>query len=1026
MPALCLLSSPLRAARASRRLCDAEGGILFGARATTLSGLAPGVLAAAGDRRKLLTPLAEVLLALEAGRRAGGAFAALSSSSGVARALAGAIAELRRGEVDAAVAAEVARQLPGRAGERLAELAAALARYEERLAELGALDGPAALRAAAEAVRRGARPEELRGLSLLVLEGFTQVSVAEWDLLAALALRAEQSLFRLPYFPERPDACGPAEPLLRRLEGLHELSARRELSLAFGEVDERDPTLAAVLRALGGGSARAPSPSEARPRGPGPLLAASGPGAEGTADAAARLAAAMLDSGLAPDDLCLIAARPADAGPLLARAFAAHGVPLAGVRPGPLLEAPPVQALREALLAAPRLTRRAAERLACSSYLGVAPLPGRLSHWLDRAGALDGRNLPEEALRRRAALLESRRAAPERAALLRAAEALAEVERVLAPLRASATPRERARTLRGLVERAGVRRRAARAEPEVARRDLAAVAAFEEAADDLSQALALCGRAEERLELPAWLDLLELAASRVAAPGDPEPAAGAVEVWPLSEAPGLSARAALLVGCGRDGFPGAPPPEPLLRDPERLALNRALSRAALATGGARRAEAEHRAFCALAAGREVLGLVWQGDGPEGAGEPPGPLVLEALAAAGVPLESAVRPEPGLAQARTAAEALRAAARLARDGHRAAAEDALRGPLPALAARAAEAARRGELERSRREAMLARAAAPGAGLLPPELRAALAAALPAEWSPTQLETFARCPYQLFLKLLLELPDRDQADLDIDPRDEGQLAHAVLERFLAARMARGAVPVAGGEADQEEAREHARALFARFEAEGRVGDPAVWAARREAVLARISRVVEAEGRDAGGLVPRLLEHRFGGGGPQPPLAIPDGGETVLLQGRIDRVDAGGGRLLVLDYKNARRGGEHQEKLAPEALGEVNFQVPAYLLAAARALPGAERLEATYVLLRSAERAEPYVAPAGDGFFALDEATRAELRAAGERNFADDVAAVVRRIRAGEFPIASRSCKGCGFGAVCRFQSAAEEAS
>ncbi|BDG07107.1 PD-(D/E)XK nuclease family protein [Anaeromyxobacter paludicola] len=1019
MSTLCLFPTPLRAARATRRLCDAEGGILFGARATTLAALAPGLLAGAGDHRPLLTPLAELLLTVEAGRAAGGSFAGLDPASGLARALASALAELRRGEVPAAVAAGVARELPGRAGARLGELAAALAAYEARLGELGALDAAAALRAAAEALRRGARSEETRDLSLLVAEGFAQVSAPEWELLAALAARADRSLFRLPFFPDRADACRPVEPLLRRVESLHDVAARREISVGFGALEERAPALVAALRAVAGGPGGAGPPA-----GSGALVAACGPGEEGAADAAARLAAGWLEAGLAPDDLCFVAARPDAAGPLLARACAAHGVPVSGIRPGPLAEAPPVQAIREALLAAPRLTRRAAERLAASSYLGLAALPARLSHWLDRAGALDGRNLPEEALRRRAAALEARRAAPERAALLRAADALAAFDRALAPQRAPATARERARLLRGLVERAGVRRRAARAEPALARRDLAAVSALEEAADDVAQALALCGRGAALLSLDEHVALLDLACGRAAGPGDPEPAAGAVEVWPLSEAAGLSARGAILLGCGRADFPAPPPPEPLLRDPERLALNRALARGALATAGSRRSEAEHRAFAALAAGRERLGLVWPADGPDGPGDAPGPLVLEALAAAGVPLPEAGAGEAALPEARTPAEALRAAARLARAGHGEGATEALRGAGEALARRAAEAARRGALEAERREAMLARTAAPGAGLLPPALSAALREALPAEWSPTQLEAFARCPYQLFLKLVLKLPDRESADLDIDPRDEGQLLHALMERFLSARLARGAFPVRGDEADREEARAVAAGLFARFEAEGRVGDPAVWAARREAVLARLDRVVEAEGRDAGGLVPRLLEHQFGGRGAEPPLAIEDGAETVLLQGRIDRVDSGGGRLLVLDYKNARSGAEQQEKLEPEALGEVNFQVPAYLLAAARALPGAERLEATYLLLRSAERAEPYAAAAGDGYFALDAARRAELRAAGAPNFADQVAAVVRRIRAGEFPIASRSCKGCGFGAVCRFQAAAEE--
>ncbi|HEX8909517.1 MAG TPA: hypothetical protein VF805_09960, partial [Anaeromyxobacteraceae bacterium] len=66
MSPLCLLPTPLRAARVARRLCDAEGGALLGPRLTTLDRLAPTVLAAAGDGRPVLSPLAERLLAVEA------------------------------------------------------------------------------------------------------------------------------------------------------------------------------------------------------------------------------------------------------------------------------------------------------------------------------------------------------------------------------------------------------------------------------------------------------------------------------------------------------------------------------------------------------------------------------------------------------------------------------------------------------------------------------------------------------------------------------------------------------------------------------------------------------------------------------------------------------------------------------------------------------------------------------------------------------------------------------------------------
>jgi ATP-dependent helicase/DNAse subunit B len=293
------------------------------------------------------------------------------------------------------------------------------------------------------------------------------------------------------------------------------------------------------------------------------------------------------------------------------------------------------------------------------------------------------------------------------------------------------------------------------------------------------------------------------------------------------------------------------------------------------------------------------------------------------------------------------------------------------------------------------------------------------------------------------------------LDIDNRDEGSLVHAVLERFVRERVARGAWPPGGSEADLAEARTAAQEVFLEFEREGRTGDPSVWVARREAVLSRLDRVVRAEARDHGGLAPALLEHAFGGRSGRPPLALAHGDETVRLRGRIDRVDVGPDRLLVLDYKNAKAGRSgHAELLDPESFGRTSFQIPTYLLAAARDLPGRRRLLATYALLRSAERLPPVeVEAVAAGIGAPAPVTEppgpfrdgAEQRGAGHpregeappgsapaapgdegggagTSFATSVAAVVRRIRSGEFPIASRTCEHCAFGAVCRFEGAA----
>jgi hypothetical protein len=283
-----------------------------------------------------------------------------------------------------------------------------------------------------------------------------------------------------------------------------------------------------------------------------------------------------------------------------------------------------------------------------------------------------------------------------------------------------------------------------------------------------------------------------------------------------------------------------------------------------------------------------------------------------------------------------------------------------------------------------------------------------------------------PVPAFLQLGARLPILPRAISTRSRATRGASCTRRSSGSVAARRERRAWPPAGDEADVAEAHATAEVVFARFEAEGRTGDPAVWAARREAVLSRLARVVQAEGRDHDGLAPALLEHRFGGRSGRAPLEVRGDGETVLLQGRIDRVDASGERLLVIDYKNARDAKPYAELLEPDAMGVTSFQVPAYL-AAARELPGRGRLEAAYALLRKAARTEPFATEPGDPLLALDapqpesgdDATSAP--APGPRGFAAGVVDGVRRIREGDFPIAPRACVGCPSGAVCRVEGA-----
>ena len=995
MSDLVVVPNPLRKSRAERRLCDAQGGLLLGPRVATLSHLVPGLLAASGDRRVLLTPLAERLLALAAARDAGllGATPATGSGDGAGRAAARLVSELRSAEVTPEDLRGAASGAPTRVGERLLAAAGALEGYVERLAARDALDAAGALRAAATVAARGARSEETGDLGLLVLEGHLPASRAALDLGVAIASRARRVLAQIPFLPEDPVRSAPAEAWLRRIEGLHELSVGRDIQVRFP---------------VNGAAATGASP-------PGRVVRLPAASDDAQCDAAARFAVSLLEDGFAPPDVAVIA--PRRLLELLPPAFARLGVPLSAPLSRPLAGPPVIRDVRVALRAAGGLDRTALLSLLGSPYFGPAePIPDLRLH-LDRAGVLDGRGDPEERLRSRAAAIAgSDRAGGERGRLLRIAGAAAALRRGLTPLRGPATAAAWVARTRAFLEQVGVRRRAGRAEAGVARRDLAAVARFEEVQDDLASSLAMAGRGDERLPLEDWANLLDLAIERAELPGGTGPAEGAVEAWPVEEAPGLTARATIVLGAERGSWPGAIRVDPVLGNAAREALQAHLARRALPTAFHQQAEAEFRGAWALASASEVLAVGWT-RGEQGEG--PAPLAAQILDLAGAP-ELPLADDPPLEGARGEAEALRSAARIVARGGAARGEGAL-ATVPGLALRVADAGERGRQEQERRESWLAGTASPSAGEIPAGL-AAWRETLPDQWSATDLETHAGCGFRYLLRAA-GLREEAVAGLDMDRRDEGALLHAVLEAFVRERRDRGDWPPRDDGADREEARRVASTVLERFEREGSVGDPATWAARREAVLRRIDRFVASESRGDPGLRPVLLEFGFGRDTGRPPLSIPTEDGEILLQGRIDRVDADGRRVLVVDYKNSRSMQPSRERLSAEALGTTSFQAPVYLLAASRELPGREELTATFSLLRSGERVAPWKTTPGDPFLALDLARRAEVRANGGKTLADGVVAAVARIRAGSLPVLSTDCTGCPFGAVCRFPRAGE---
>jgi RecB family exonuclease len=208
----------------------------------------------------------------------------------------------------------------------------------------------------------------------------------------------------------------------------------------------------------------------------------------------------------------------------------------------------------------------------------------------------------------------------------------------------------------------------------------------------------------------------------------------------------------------------------------------------------------------------------------------------------------------------------------------------------------------------------------------------------EWSPSRLQTLARCPFQFFLASVLrvaEPADPEPVEI-ISAIDRGNLVHACLERFVGERIDDPPDPGARWTAsDHARLREIAREEFARTERKGLTGRPLLWRLEQERLLADLEQTLlrDDERRSACGLVPAAVELEFGGD--EFPVRVPlTNGTEVRFRGRIDRVDRshrdGAEALAVVDYKTGRANDYREIRSDPVARG-TQLQLPVYALGA-----------------------------------------------------------------------------------------------
>ena len=266
------------------------------------------------------------------------------------------------------------------------------------------------------------------------------------------------------------------------------------------------------------------------------------------------------------------------------------------------------------------------------------------------------------------------------------------------------------------------------------------------------------------------------------------------------------------------------------------------------------------------------------------------------------------------------------------------------------------------------------------------------------SVSQLNHYANCPYQFFSSHVLKLVPDEEASLELDARDHGNLVHGALQTFWQEYLEGPLPSIEDGQATIE------GLLKKEYASAG--GQPSAGLIRSMRDFIR---------HDLGwaqrGFRPKYLETWFQGLQIKTPLG------PVVIRGRIDRIDVNSdGAYVLYDYKTGS---------APQINAMVeghDVQIAAYLLAAENILPRGRNVGAAYYIIGTRSKKgifhDHYHKAIGvfKGKNVLDEAGFAQQN----EKFAEILRTHVERILQGQFPIepaSSRICSYCAFQGICR---------
>ncbi|HEX3274222.1 MAG TPA: PD-(D/E)XK nuclease family protein [Gemmatimonadales bacterium] len=299
-----------------------------------------------------------------------------------------------------------------------------------------------------------------------------------------------------------------------------------------------------------------------------------------------------------------------------------------------------------------------------------------------------------------------------------------------------------------------------------------------------------------------------------------------------------------------------------------------------------------------------------------------------------------------------------------------------------------------------------------------------------WSPTQLESYAKCPWSYFSGRLLRLDRLEDPDPEMDAATRGSLLHDALSRLFDHLAERLPTPVLLRAADQAMAiplaEQSLNEAFAAAAGGKWLGSPLLLEPKRLELWRILKGYVEWEIEQnekacVAGKGAQAKHIRMGVHCHELPLGEVEfvrGDIRIRFRGFVDRVEFGadprlplGQFVAAVDYKTTIYSCPGAGKAAAWDDGVV-LQVPLYAYALARMWPEREAVRVEYRALKNLKTAhslELYQYDRTQGRAVPDREEQDKLETA-----LDAVAAHVRTARSGEFPV--RPAASCGCPSFC----------